>query len=88
MVLFILTRAGYADMERLIAGPVVPVWINAGVLDSDEAAALRGSGVDLTRFSHPVDSTDESQIAQAIETIRLHHPGERIWMEVAPDAGS
>ena len=85
MVLFVLTRAGYADVERLSHGPAVPVWINAGVLDEGEVAALRGSGVDLTRFTNPIDPTNEDQVAQAIETIRLHHPGERIWMEVAPD---
>jgi hypothetical protein len=86
MVLFVLTREGYCDVSALI--PSHPTWINADVLSETEIKALREGGADLSTFTAPIDPLEWSEIQNAIETIALHHPGERIWVEttVDPDA--
>ena len=54
------------------------VWASAGVLSESEIAALRVRGWNLTTWSYPIDPNDRSA---DLDTVRLHHPGQVIWVE-------
>lgn len=79
MVLFILTREGLEDVRPIIAGNAV--WVNVGVLSDQEVDELRATGLDLTRFTIPVDPLSNDEMSEAVYTIAQHHPGQRIWVE-------
>lgn len=59
------------------------VWVNEGVLSPEEMASLRRDGVDLTSISHPLDTGDPDWLVGVLATIVEHHPGQRIWVEMA-----
>jgi hypothetical protein len=82
MILFILTREGYDDMRPLVAAS--QVWTNLGLLTDAEIDHLRTTGVDLTDFTFWIDPGDMKEIQSALNTIALHHPGQRIWVETKP----
>jgi len=84
MVILVLTREGYQDVEPLIAQKRCAVWLNHDVLDAGTVGELRRSGAQLTTFSCPVDPADEEAVADALAIITEHHPGDRIWVEVVP----
>jgi hypothetical protein len=52
--------------------------VNAGILSDSEVSRLRGLGWDLTTRTNPFDPND---LASDIETVRLHHPNQVIWLE-------
>jgi len=80
MVLLILTRQGYEDIESLISSVSPKLWVNHGVLTAAELSSLRASGLDVTNFTDVVALT-ESSIARALRTIAEHHPTSSIWVE-------
>jgi hypothetical protein len=79
MVLLILTREGYADVQSLVATSVV--WVNHDVLTQTEIMDLRAKGVDLTTFTSWLEPNDSAAVQSAVDTIAEHHPGDRIWIE-------
>jgi hypothetical protein len=79
MVLFILTRQGFEDVQSLVATSAV--WVNCGVLSDAEISDLRSKGVDLTCFTRPLAELYGDATQSAIHTIAEHHPGQRIWVE-------
>ena len=82
MVIFALTKAGYADLEAEILSKKHAVWVNYGVLTEVEINKLRTAGVNLTTFSNLIDPNDTQAILGSLATIEMHHPSERIWVEL------
>jgi hypothetical protein len=80
MVLLILTRQGFEDYAALETD-LGPLWLAADVLSSQELADLRLSRRSVTSFSRVIELGDAEQISEALETIKEHHPGERVWVE-------
>ena len=80
MVFVVLTRAGFDAVQPRVVVEADAVWANAGVLSESEVAQLRGSGWNLTTWSNPLDVND---LFDEFDTMRLHHPGQAIWSEVA-----
>lgn len=85
MVVFVITREGYLELEQIIKTFNYPVWVGAGVLTTNECANLRSSGLDLTDFSYSINPNDIETILGALDTIAIHHPGHRIWLEYQPE---
>lgn len=83
MVIFALTQDGYEEMADMIQSVEFSVWVNKGVLTDEEMNNLRGAGVSLTNFTYYVEPTKLDAILEAFATIGEHHPGERIWVELA-----
>ena len=81
MVFFVLSRAGYDELESLVGSSPLPIWVNAGVLSAQEVDALRAKGVDLSCFSDVIDPLSTASICNSIAIISEHHPGQRIWVE-------
>jgi len=79
MVFLATTRRGYESFTTL--NPDANLWVSGGVLTTEELAQLRARGLKITDFTHEISSGEPEEIADAISTIREHHPGEPIWIE-------
>jgi len=86
LVFLIFTRPGYDELVSSMKAPPAHVWVNPDVFSQDELERLRQAGVDISSFTRPVDRNDPEAISGAVDTIRLHHPGEIIWVELEPGA--
>ena len=81
MVIFVVTKNGFYEIEDFIKNSHSPVWVGEGVLSEKELSELRESGLDITNFNYQIDKEDEAEIFGAIKTIKEHHPGHSIWTE-------
>ncbi|TLM73400.1 hypothetical protein ACONUD_16995 [Microbulbifer harenosus] len=84
MVIFVATKEGFKELEEIIRTGKYPVWVGAGVLSKEEMAEVREGGVYLTNFLYPIDLNDAEIVSDALESIALHHPEERVWLECIP----
>lgn len=62
MIIFVLTKYGYNEMESLIKDSKSPVWINKGVLSNSELDEVRGAGIEVTNFTYFISKTNENEI--------------------------
>ncbi|HTG16302.1 MAG TPA: hypothetical protein VK747_13715 [Blastocatellia bacterium] len=85
ILILVLTRAGYDDLLKTLGRVPAQLWVNAGVLSESELLNLRGAGHDVTNFTNEIPAFDVSAIADAIHTVREHHPLQRLWVEYAPE---
>jgi len=84
MIIFLLSKEGFKELENIIHTGKYPVWVGGGVLTDVEISTVREKGVDLTTFSYLINLTDDKAIKEALATIAEHHPGERVWLEYQP----
>ncbi|BFM13935.1 hypothetical protein R50073_01180 [Maricurvus nonylphenolicus] len=84
MVIFVVTREGFIELESVVSTGLYPVWVGAGVLSSEETNSLRSRNVDLTDFTYEIDPGNKQDLDYALSTISEHHPGERVWVECQP----
>lgn len=84
MVIFVATKDGYKELESIILTGKHAVWVGAGVLSENELKEIREGGVHLTNFLYPIDLGNSEVVEEALESISLHHPGERVWLECIP----
>lgn len=84
MVILIATRSGYEELKSIIFSGLYPVWLGAEVLSQEEINSIRVLGVDLTDFNYTINIQVLDEIEGAVETIREHHPGHKIWVEWLP----
>jgi hypothetical protein len=81
MIFLVFTRRGYDELASSMKATPTPVWVNPNVFSQEELERLRQAGSDISRFTEPIDRNDTAELAYAIDTIRLHHPGEIVWVE-------
>lgn len=79
MIFLALTAAGLAEAIALAKERPFPIWCGSDAIAEKEYDEL--VGVDLSRFSYPLAAAPASVIADALETISEHHPGQSIWVE-------
>lgn len=84
MVIFILTKEGFNEMEPFVKTGEHPIWLNGGVLCQAEIDLLISEDIEVSYFNYVVDIGDEEALAEAIFSVAEHHPGERIWSESKP----
>ncbi|MES2826056.1 MAG: hypothetical protein V4732_20820 [Pseudomonadota bacterium] len=84
MVILVATRNGYEELKSVIFSGLYPVWFGAEVLSEEEIDSIRTLGIDLTDFSYTINIQDVNEIEGAVETIREHHPGHKVWVEWLP----
>jgi hypothetical protein len=77
MVFLAITPNGLSEALRLAAGS--PVWCGADAIAEQEFTELRGRNV--TRFIYSLMDQGPQVLADAVATIREHHPAERLWVE-------
>jgi hypothetical protein len=81
MVFLVMTRRGFESYCQLSTGTSAHLWISAGVLAPEELSQLRARGGNVTDFSSQVRPGDLDAMADAISTVREHHPHEPLWVE-------
>lgn len=81
MVFFAMTRQGVDAFRQLSRGRTASLWISAGVLTPAELSELRMQGFGVTSLSAEIHAGDREPVADAISTIKEHHPGEPLWVE-------
>ena len=81
MIHFATSRKSYDQLAASSAWPPSALWVAHGVLSSPELADLRASGLAVTDFTNPFDSSDQMQIADALVIIREHHPGQIVCVD-------
>ncbi|MBB3342613.1 hypothetical protein FHW73_000464 [Luteimonas sp. RC10] len=75
MIHFVTSRQSYERLVASSAWPPVALWLTVDVLDSFELAALRRQGLTVTDFTSHFDVSNAVEMADALDTIREHHPG-------------
>jgi len=63
------------------AWPPAALWVSLGILGPSELAELRASGLAVTNFITPIDPSNSVALANAVNTIREHHPGQAVWVD-------
>jgi hypothetical protein len=79
VVFLATTRRGYESFTTLNAD--ADLWIAGGILTAEELKQLRARGFKIADFTHQISSNEPDEIADAVSSIREHHPGESIWVE-------
>ena len=83
MVIFVTTKSAYAEMESLILSGDHPVWLTSNVLNSEEYEDLwKNKGVSVSMLNYEVDTENEADMDCAMSTIKEHHAGQNIWVQV------
>lgn len=89
MVIFVVTKEGFRELEPVIKTGNYPVWIGGDVLSASDLDDYRKMDLDITNFSFAIDPADEGELDNALETIAEHHPGERVFrMQAVISSGS
>ncbi|AWV08187.1 hypothetical protein [Marilutibacter maris] len=81
MIYFATSRESYDRLAASAVWPPATLWVSLGVLAPSELAALRAMGMTVTDFTHSVDPDDADEMAEALATIREHHPGQAVWAD-------
>ena len=81
MICFVTSRQSYDQLAASSAWPPAVLWIAFGVLDPSELTNLRASGLAVTEFTSPFDPSDLAEMADALDTVREHHPGQAVWVD-------
>lgn len=80
MVYLVLeTRA----LDEVIKLPGVAIWAGSNILTELNHQDLVAKGFNVTRFDHSVSAVNKSELKEALETIKEHHPAENIWVQYA-----
>lgn len=80
MVYLILeTRA----LDEVLKLPGVAIWAGSNVLTELNHQDLVVKGFNVTRFGHSISGLNKSELEDALETIKEHHPTENIWVQYA-----
>jgi hypothetical protein len=80
VVFLATTRRGYESFMTLNAGAAL--WLSAGLLTADELREARDRGLHVTDLSYEIGPGDFDTLADAVSTIKEHHPGQPLWIEV------
>ena len=81
MIYFAHSRNSYDQLIASSAWPPAALWVSPGLLAATELAELRASGLSVTEFTGPVGHSGYVTLADAVDTIREHHPGQVVWAD-------
>ena len=82
MVVFILSKNGFLEIEPLLIKKKPPMWLSGDILSKKEQLEYINSGWDISVFDHQVSPVDKKQFKDDIKTIKLHHPNQNIWTQL------
>jgi hypothetical protein len=79
MVFLALTKEGLREALSLASQLKCAIWCTNTAITEQEFAAINGQA--LTRFDYSFSLSDSQALADALSTIREHHPGDKVWVE-------
>ena len=80
------SRQSYEQLTTSSAWPPAALWVSLGVLEQTELVELRANGVAVTDFTTRIDPNEKVALADAVDTIREHHPDQAVWVDGSPAA--
>jgi hypothetical protein len=78
MVYLVLETRAFNEVIKL---PGVIIWAGSNILTELNHQDLVAKGFNVTRFDHSVSCLNKSELEDALETIKEHHPTENIWIQ-------
>ena len=81
MIFLATTTGGLKDALCVAARSGATVWCSADAVSEEDFDTLKVGG--LTRFDYQLEACDPVVLADALDTIHQHHPGEVVWVEAA-----
>jgi len=81
MVYLAITPQGLTHALHAVEKCAAPTWCGSDAIS--ESDFENSKCTTLTRFSYALRGESSEVLADAIETIEEHHPGETIWIEHA-----
>lgn len=83
MVIFATTKSAYLEMEKLILSGDYPVWLTSNVLTDHEYEVLwKEKGINTSVLNYEVDTECKADMDCALSTIKEHHAGQNIWVQI------
>ena len=81
MVYLILEPNAVQEIIEVAKKTGAAVWVGSNAMTHEEHYKIASTGVDITRFKYPLSDTDKETIEEALDTVKLHHPKENIWVQ-------
>jgi hypothetical protein len=81
MVFLAITKNGLNDALRTAAEIDAAVWCGVDAISEGDYSNRQHKN--LSRFDYELGNRDGAALADAIQTINEHHPGEVVWIEGA-----
>ncbi|MDN6858609.1 hypothetical protein QO207_18605 [Pseudomonas sp. CAN2814] len=79
MVFLVIDQSGYQAFKAL--GDINShLWLTADIMAEPEIDSLRAKGMEVSVFNYKLNADDLVGIAAAVETIREHHPTQKVWV--------
>lgn len=79
MVYLAITAQGLREILTFTDHSSVEIWCGADALSTSEYEMPEYRN--LSRFDYPLAQADEATMADALSTIREHHPQKTIWVQ-------
>ena len=76
MVILVITKEGFKELESIIDTGKYPVWVSDGVLSDKDLKSAWERNIELTNFTQAID--------ELLSIIADYHPAERVWLECVP----
>ena len=83
MVFLALEPNAAAEAIAIARHTGAAVWVGSDAMTHEQHYAIAADGVNLTRFAYPLSWVEGEVVAEALETVREHHPGETVWVQHA-----
>lgn len=84
MVILVITKEGFKELESIIDTGKYPVWVSDGVLSDKDLKSAWERNIELTNFTHAINPNDNEAIDELLSIIADYHPAERVWLECVP----
>ncbi|MGA6827821.1 hypothetical protein ACO9S2_09440 [Nitrospira sp. NS4] len=81
IVYFVLEPEAAQEVIEVANKIGAAVWVGLDAMTHEEHYRIASEGVNLTRFEYPLSGADEETIQDALEMVKLHHPGESVWVQ-------
>ena len=81
MVFLVLKPESMSNTVRFAKQSGDSVGVGSDAVTSEEHYDLVRDGVKVTRFSYPLANGTADVVADALATIKEHHPSEIIWIQ-------
>jgi hypothetical protein len=79
MIFLAITREGLNEALALAKQDNYPVWCTSDAITESKFNTMNYAN--LTRFNYSFTLIELEVLVDAIETIKEHHPDEKIWIE-------
>ncbi|MGD9719029.1 MAG: hypothetical protein AB7U24_07300 [Sulfurimonadaceae bacterium] len=81
MVYLVLEPNAVQEIIEIAKKTGAAVWVGSDAMTHEEQYKIAPTELNLTRFAYPLSGADKETIEEALDTVKLHHPEENIWVQ-------